>query len=56
MKLPAHKSKIIRTIGPASEQPEIMAKMLRAGMNPWFMNLRTTCKPSGDFISAIKRP
>jgi pyruvate kinase len=33
MKLPLHKTKIVCTIGPASEKPEVMAKMLRAGMN-----------------------
>ena len=33
MKLPAHKTKIVCTIGPASQSPEIMAQMLMAGMN-----------------------
>jgi len=33
MKLPLHKTKIVCTIGPASEKPEVMEKMLRAGMN-----------------------
>jgi len=33
MKLPANKVKIVCTIGPASESPEIIAQMLSAGMN-----------------------
>lgn len=31
--LPVNKTKIICTIGPASESPEVMAQLLRAGMN-----------------------
>ena len=33
MNLPAHKTKLVCTIGPASETPEVMEKMLLAGMN-----------------------
>jgi pyruvate kinase len=33
MKLPANKTKIVCTIGPASESPEIMGQLIRAGMN-----------------------
>ena len=33
MTLPPHKTKIVCTIGPASESPEVMEAMLRAGMN-----------------------
>ena len=33
MKLPAHKTKIVATIGPASQAPEIIEQMIRAGMN-----------------------
>jgi Pyruvate kinase, barrel domain/Carbohydrate phosphorylase len=31
--LPAHKTKIVATIGPASESPEMLERMLRAGVN-----------------------
>jgi pyruvate kinase len=33
MTLPSHKAKIVATIGPASESPEILEQMIRAGMN-----------------------
>ena len=33
MTLPPHKTKIVCTIGPASESPEVMEQMIRAGMN-----------------------
>ena len=29
----AHKTKIVATIGPASQAPEILAQIIRAGMN-----------------------
>jgi pyruvate kinase len=31
--LPAHKTKIVATIGPASESPEMLARLIRAGLN-----------------------
>src|SRR5215472_7983355 len=31
--LPAQKTKIVATIGPASESPEMLARLIRAGMN-----------------------
>src|SRR4051794_1029033 len=31
--LPAHKTKIVATIGPASEAPEMLARLIRAGLN-----------------------
>ncbi|MCX5883526.1 MAG: pyruvate kinase, partial [Deltaproteobacteria bacterium] len=33
MNLPSHKTKIVCTIGPASQSPEVMERMLLAGMN-----------------------
>ena len=33
MELPAHKTKIVATIGPASDSPEILERLIRAGMN-----------------------
>jgi len=29
--LPAHKTKIVATIGPASESPEMLVRLIRAG-------------------------
>src|SRR4029077_17009213 len=33
MRLPEHKTKIVATIGPASNSPEILESLIRAGMN-----------------------
>src|SRR5215510_111099 len=33
MPLPNHKTKIVATIGPASESPEMLERLLRAGLN-----------------------
>src|SRR5881409_653722 len=30
---PAHKTKIVATIGPASESPEMLVRLIRAGLN-----------------------
>ena len=30
--LPAHKTKIVATIGPASESPEMLVRLIRAGL------------------------
>jgi pyruvate kinase len=33
MTLPDHKTKIVATIGPASNSPEMLERLIRAGMN-----------------------
>jgi len=49
MKLPANKTKIVCTIGPASESPEILEKIIQAGMNVARLNFS-----HGDFDSHKK--
>jgi len=49
MTLPPNKTKIVCTIGPASQSPEIMEKMILAGMNVARLNLS-----HGDFASHEK--
>ena len=39
MTLPKNKTKIVCTIGPASEAPEIMEEMIRAGMDVARLNM-----------------
>ena len=48
-KLPANKTKIVCTIGPASESPEMMRKLLEAGMNVARLNFS-----HGDFAGHAK--
>ena len=49
MTLPPNKTKIVCTIGPASESPEVMEEMIIAGMNVARLNLS-----HGDFASHKK--
>jgi pyruvate kinase len=49
MALPTHKTKIVCTIGPASESREVMEQMIRAGMNIARLNFS-----HGDFKSHEK--
>jgi pyruvate kinase len=50
MPLPAHKTKIVATIGPASESPEMLERLLRAGMNVARLNFS-----HGDFTGHAER-
>jgi pyruvate kinase len=43
--LPAHKTKIVATIGPASESPEMLVRLIRAGLNVARLNFS-----HGDFL------
>ncbi len=49
MKLPDHKTKIVCTIGPASESPAVMKQMIEAGMNVARLNFS-----HGDFAAHKK--
>src|SRR3954449_12775699 len=42
--LPAHKTKIVATIGPASESPEMLERLIRAGLDVARLNFS-----HGDF-------
>ncbi len=49
MKLPDHKTKIVCTVGPASETPKVMEQMIRGGMNVARLNFS-----HGDFAGHQK--
>ncbi|MRR30119.1 pyruvate kinase, partial [bacterium] len=48
--LPDHKTKIVATIGPASESPEMLCRLIRAGLNVARLNFS-----HGDFSSHAER-
>ena len=50
MPLPDHKTKIVATIGPASESPPVLERLLRAGLNIARLNFS-----HGDFSSHSQR-
>jgi pyruvate kinase len=50
MPLPSHKTKIVATIGPASESPEMLERLIRAGMNVARLNFS-----HGDFSAHAGR-
>ncbi|MES2920014.1 MAG: pyruvate kinase [Verrucomicrobiota bacterium] len=50
MPLPTHKTKIVATIGPASESPEMLERLIRAGLNIARLNFS-----HGDFSGHAER-
>ena len=50
MALPKNKTKIVATIGPASESPEMLERLIRAGLNVTRLNFS-----HGDFASHAER-
>ena len=50
MLLPNHKTKIVATIGPASESPEMLERLIRAGLNVARLNFS-----HGDFTDHAER-
>jgi pyruvate kinase len=50
MSLPSHKTKIVATIGPASDSPEMLQRLLGAGMNVARLNFS-----HGDFTGHAER-
>jgi pyruvate kinase len=50
MPLPAHRTKIVATIGPASESPEMLERLIRAGLNIARLNFS-----HGDFTGHAER-
>jgi pyruvate kinase len=55
MPFPANKTKIVCTIGPASDSPEILEKMIRAGMNVARLNFsHGDCESHAESIQKIR--
>ncbi len=53
--LPPHKTKIVCTIGPASSSPDVMEKMIRAGMNVARLNMsHGTFESHRDVIRSLR--
>jgi len=50
IQLPNHKTKIVATIGPASESPEMLERLIRAGLNIARLNFS-----HGDFTGHAER-
>ena len=50
MQLPNHKTKIVATVGPASESPEMLERLIRAGLNVARLNFS-----HGDFSGHAER-
>ena len=50
MSLPSHKTKIVATIGPASESPDMLRRLIRAGLNIARLNFS-----HGDFAGHAER-
>ncbi len=56
MKLPDHKTKIVATIGPASSSPEMISRLILAGMNVARLNFsHGDFEGHGEVIATIRR-
>jgi len=56
MRLPDHKTKIVATIGPASSSPEMISRLILAGMNVARLNFsHGDFEGHGKVISTIRR-
>ncbi len=55
MPLPSHKTKIVATIGPASQSPEMLERLIRAGLNIARLNFsHGSFEGHGEVISRIR--